>query len=351
MPSKFLQVLERFNNEFNVERFNARGDGETDDTLALQEAYSEARAFAETYEQGAVISYPPGHYLISDTLSTLADGITIKAPGAGGDTGTSPTMLLASPDMADESYMMVFDMPEGVDRPVSGPRVSGLRLGKLEALTNTIHGIYWRAYKGIMEDVRIQQLSGHGIVLEGYDASFQALQNQFGNLDIDRCDGDGLHVIEDFVDSNFYHCNIHGNTNGYIGGCTGNSFIDCHFWGNDVNVNINKASVLMQFVGCRFRESAQHNVILDCTNGTITGFVFGDCIFRGADNLSANNTYDNFIIKRDSVLRNSCNTSCFSAIVIGSCCLSVSGASISVVRSGTAARSGMPARSAGAMSI
>lgn len=284
---------------FAADRFSLPNANSDINTTQMQYLFSEASSYAETEGTGATIELPQASYLLNEGLSLLQDGVNIMAKGPGGDTGTASTMLVATPDMADDSYMLTFDTPEGTDRPVSGPRVEGFRLGKLEALTNTIHGIYFRGYRGIVRDVHIQELTGHGIVIEGYPSPWDAYQNHFILLDIDRCDGDGIHVVSNFIDTNFYACNIHGNANGYYGASTGNKFWGCHFWGNTVNVHI-RGGVQPQFVCCQFREPKEHNVILDATTGAIVGAIIVGSVFRPSDALLANDTYDNLLIKRDS---------------------------------------------------
>jgi len=67
-------LVTRYSEVINVKDYGAKGDGSTDDTTALQAAFTAATA-------GAVIYFPPATYNISSTL-TLSVAVTINGYGA-----------------------------------------------------------------------------------------------------------------------------------------------------------------------------------------------------------------------------------------------------------------------------
>lgn len=77
-------ISDRFADIINVKDFGAKGDGVTDDTEAIQKAFS----FASTKTSGAFVLFPAGTYLVSKQvlfggdLCVYAYGATIKATGS-----------------------------------------------------------------------------------------------------------------------------------------------------------------------------------------------------------------------------------------------------------------------------
>lgn len=62
---------------FNVKNFNAKGDGVTDDTTAIQSAITAAAV------SGGIVFFPPGNYLVSASLSITASGVSFFGSGPG----------------------------------------------------------------------------------------------------------------------------------------------------------------------------------------------------------------------------------------------------------------------------
>lgn len=77
-------LADRFGDVVNVKDFGAKGDGATDDTVAIQATFS----FASTKASGAFVLFPAGTYLVSKQvlfggdLCVYAYGATIKATGS-----------------------------------------------------------------------------------------------------------------------------------------------------------------------------------------------------------------------------------------------------------------------------
>jgi hypothetical protein len=64
----------------SVFTYGAKGDGVTDDTAAIQQAYAAAVAYATLYG-GATLFFPDGTYLISDEIVISAQNITVRGAG------------------------------------------------------------------------------------------------------------------------------------------------------------------------------------------------------------------------------------------------------------------------------
>ena len=65
-------VAELLIDKINVKQFGAKGDGVTDDTVAIQNAFSYLRTYPRAAEDYAELYFPDGEYIISDTI--LIDG-------------------------------------------------------------------------------------------------------------------------------------------------------------------------------------------------------------------------------------------------------------------------------------
>ena len=97
---------------FNVRSFGATGDGTTDDTAAIQAAFTAVQGNTTVY--GGTVFFPPGLYLITTTVTVPAgDGAPLAVRGS----GSSSTLLWAA-----QSNLLSWDGSS----PVSELTVSGL---------------------------------------------------------------------------------------------------------------------------------------------------------------------------------------------------------------------------------
>lgn len=67
-------VKERLDESLSVKAYGAKGDGKTDDTLAIQCAIDNCT--------GGCLNFPTGTYIISDTLNITANGLTLRGTRA-----------------------------------------------------------------------------------------------------------------------------------------------------------------------------------------------------------------------------------------------------------------------------
>lgn len=73
-------VAELLINELNVKQFGAKGDGETDDTEAIQKAFDYLRTYPRADKDYSTLYFPEGEYIVSDTL-TYTNGRYTKIYG------------------------------------------------------------------------------------------------------------------------------------------------------------------------------------------------------------------------------------------------------------------------------
>lgn len=112
----------------DVTAYGARGDGETDDYEAIQQAFDAAG-------QRAVIYFPPGHYRSSDAITASDKSLVIMGDGMGTTriefTGGTDGFDLSLPStdesgIEEESYVTVKDLTLGASVSGSGTAISAV---------------------------------------------------------------------------------------------------------------------------------------------------------------------------------------------------------------------------------
>lgn len=301
MPSKLLQVLERFRNEYSVKRFGAVGDGVTDDTAAIQAAIDAAEASVST-AGGAVVSFPPGKYRVSETITVQEDAITLKGEGGGGDFFAEfGSALIPSEDFANDTYVLSFNSGAKT-RTLYGNKLIGLNIfvEQDETLANTVHGLFWQCAKGLVSDVIIDNMSGRGCGVQGYNANWSTLYSKFFNCQFRRSGTDGCAMLGNCADMFFTNCVFGANgAAGLLNPSSAVLYTACHFTGNVNNVKFNTASTEALFQGCIFETAHEHSFDVDATNGGITRLRLIGCQFDNGPQTS-NNLHDYISIHRDS---------------------------------------------------
>jgi hypothetical protein len=90
---------------FNVQDFGAKGDGVTDDTAAIQAAVNAVPFFPmpeDVTKGGWTVYFPPGRYLISQTIVIGLRRIILRGPGLIGSNGAA--IVTADPDVTMIDY-------------------------------------------------------------------------------------------------------------------------------------------------------------------------------------------------------------------------------------------------------
>jgi len=126
----------------NVRELGVKGDGETDDTAAIQRAIEAHR----------VLYFPSGHYIVSDAIALKSDTVMI---------GLHPTMTQF--DLADSTpgYQGVGSPKAVIEAPAGGRNIlSGFGVST-GGINPRAVGVLWKAGEdSLIDDVRF--LGGHG---------------------------------------------------------------------------------------------------------------------------------------------------------------------------------------------
>lgn len=309
---------------FNVKDYGATGDGETDDAAAIQSAIDAASTAAGS-SGGATVLFPHGSYLVSETLTVQTSNVNLMGLGTAGDTNLagegqgSGTLITPAAAFANDTYVLDITSTSPTN-PLSGNQIKNIRIGKVATLSNTVHGLHYGAYRGVVEDVFIDTVSGHGIVYEG-KVGWNLYETKTTRLQVRGCGQDGLRLTTGATDMHFDMSIIHGCANSLHGvGGASNHFVNCHFYSpiqsggsastTGYNIWYEAAGSRSKFIGCKVEGADNHGVYLDGTTGGGSTFHFLGCNFNHNGDATAN-TYDQFHVGRTS------GSGSYSGILVG----------------------------------
>lgn len=315
---RFTANLSLGDRYYNVQRYGAVGDGTTDDYASIQAAINAAETNSDTTGSGVVV-FPPGVYKVSQTLVISNNAIVLIGTGTGQDnappaTNTGPgAMIVPAGDFANGTYVLRVGT-SGSTAPLGGVRIYGLRISEntSDTLQNTVHGIYFKCYRGFLQDVWVEEMTGDGIVFQGRGAgeggNWNTYETKLHNCHFRRNDGSGIVLYADTADMHFTDVLSHGNGEYGIEWLSGAShhFVSCHIHSNGHggagtlnNVYITGTGSRSKFIGCKFENPGGHNFFVDCTSSGVVDLHVLGCNFNSAG-AKTDNTYDNFIIYRAS---------------------------------------------------
>lgn len=311
--NNYRVLVELLTNEiFNVKNYGALGDGSNDDTAEIQAAIDAAEAAADA-KGGAIVYFPAGEYLVSDTLTVQTDAVKLMGAGAASYTAilsdtSAGTGTLIRPVQAfgASKYVLSLSPALAATRPLNGIRIEGIRVGTHQVLTNTVHGILIKSDRCIGYDVSVDKMTGDGIVFYGRSVadggSWNTFECKFTACHARNCGGSGVRFAQNTADQHFTDC-VFNNCNYGIhfdGNGASMHFVGCHSYSNVLNnVYMDGGGSRSKFIGCKFENSGQHNVNLDCTDSGMSDIHFIGCNFNSGG-YATNNTYDNFIVQRAS---------------------------------------------------
>lgn len=137
----------------DVRRYDARGNGVSDDTRAFQAAINALP------DGGGTVQVPPGDYLINPVIGVqLRDRMHLAmSPG---------TRLLAKPNAAERAYVLNVNGVEDVE--ISGGRIIGERGAHMGTTGEWGHGVMVRGAQRVMvRDLHVSHCWGDGISIGG----------------------------------------------------------------------------------------------------------------------------------------------------------------------------------------
>lgn len=220
-PSSTLVAELILNNEINVNQIGAKGDGETDDTTALQSAIN----FAQT--SGIPIQFMPKTYLLSKVVTTapvylIGNDTTLKSV----DSNLNDALIYMENDGSINSVI------EGIKFDGNKENVSN------ELCAIKICNTAWRDTHTRFENLEIKNFSGNGIVLTGTATHNDVRELKMHKLSIHHCDLNGI-MADSLTDSILTNSSIwHNGKSGLYLYIAGSIRVDnCKFHWNGFNGN------------------------------------------------------------------------------------------------------------------
>jgi hypothetical protein len=255
--------------QYNVQSapFEARGDGRTDDSRAIQEAIEAANAAG-----GGTVYFPAGRYSISRTLTLFS---RIYLVGAGVDATQIQLRPEGNVDLIKSSG---YDEAVGTGLPERGIEFAGLVDLTIEGnnrFNSSGTGLKHYGRSLVIRNATISWCAGTGISSERGIGGEQ-MEAHVSGLVVRDCDGDGIDWRGPH-DSTFVNCHVirsgsegirvrggSGSVRGGFGGA-GTMFLNTHVWGGGTKAwTLEQGAFLTQCSGEGASESQLHIKTSDC---------------------------------------------------------------------------------------
>lgn len=273
----------------NVREFGAKGDGATDDTLAIQGAINYVAG------NGGQVFIPSGTYMISTPLQINTNGVALVGAARGSSDSNLGTIIRAFPGYTGSALIHV-SQGGTPSQPLNGITISHMLIhGGGKTNGTAVDGIYFQAYNSLIFDVETALCSGHGVHVKGLSGWHTYNTKATHCISHDNA-GDGFHwSATGSTDSTeaFCHAFANGGHGSYVGQ-SGHVIDACHHYGNTGHgVMLDGVANGAQLVGSEFEYNKMAGVYLN-DNGTNApwGVMITGCNFYG-NSAGAANTYDN----------------------------------------------------------
>lgn len=270
--------------------YNARGNGTTDDTAAIQAALDSLPV------TGGIVYLPPGKYEISSTLLITQDNTTLIGSGAGNRIGATQQGAGSRIEAAAGVTGSVVSVQRTLDdRTVYGVKIQDIGIDG-DSVGSNVDGLFFRSIRGEIHNVSVKNCTGNGIRIKGY-ASWKATSNKLIACDIGNNNTAGVFFDTDASDNIVNGNVLHDNQDGMVNAQTGQIVNACDFLSNTrYGLFLDNGGSRSRFIGCRFRLNANHGVVLDSNTVGFSDVAFVGCGFE-TNGTVADNTYDHIIFQ------------------------------------------------------
>ena len=256
----------------NVKDYGAKGDGITDDTIAIKKAIEEAELLInDRLTDGAIVFFPQGVYVVSDTLHIMKSGINLK--------GESISTTIK--DIGSTNILIKFNG----DLTIYRSGLSNLTISSNNQQKNLI--LIDRIINSIFENLVISNsydcfnLKNAGKVYFNNIILTQDNTKNISRYGFDITDGSDVHFtnVQIFANAtpNLANCMI-------IRACDGLYFSNSHWHGTVLFLPIdNKTLASVFFDNCYFdRGYSSCLEVQGETTNPYRNFMFTNCYFRNA---------------------------------------------------------------------
>lgn len=268
--------------------YNARGNGSTDDTAAIQAALNAVPT------GGGIVYLPPGRYKITSSLVIQTDNTLLMGAGAGNRSGATQDGYGSriEADAAFTGMPLIKIQRALLDRTVYGVKLRDLTVDGGNYGTG-VDGIYSETVRGELDNVAVHFCTGNGVKVVGY-SSWHASDNRFMACDFSYNGQAGVTFGANGDYNKLVGCILSNNTqDGMYLNQTGIQAEACDFYANArYGLFLDGGGHRSQFTGCKFRMNQQHGVVLDTTTAALSDVVFTGNTFA-TNGTSVTGTYSN----------------------------------------------------------
>jgi hypothetical protein len=216
----------------DVTEHGAQGDGASDDTAAIQTAIDAAAWTDETHTEwrGASVYFPPGEYVISDTLTLPSYTSLVGEPG-----GMSRIKLADGADC--DMVATVLDGTYNERQAIEHLYLDGNRANQ----TMECHGLrFFESMRPLLYHCVITQVNGYALHMAGQSSyTMQPMVSHCVIVENSR----GVGLFAGCTDSLFYNCDIGQNVYGMAIQGGAHVIQGCAIWGNWVGAQVTTAHV------------------------------------------------------------------------------------------------------------
>ena len=265
-------------NFFSVKDFGAKGDGKTDDTIAIQNAINYCQSNNDKF---FTVYFPDGKYLVNGNL-TIAGNIRLKGTysSPGFNLGHCGSVIYSKTD-SSEPLIKIGNMETDLRYGVMIEDIAIYGDYKTPPKRDVIHNIKG-GWEFLMRNVFIRFFKGHA--LYGYNLYDSVIENcSFISCGLDDVEGTYKYTVK-----------LTDSTTDTTDDSNAIKFTNCHFEHSQLFVEFDKAREIV-FTSCKFENESGVN--------TQPTFKFGDRvynnIFNGCTFMCATNTKD--YLFRDTV--------------------------------------------------
>ncbi|MFJ2110632.1 glycosyl hydrolase family 28-related protein [Streptomyces sp. NPDC087850] len=260
-----------------VTSHGARGDGVTDDTVAIQAAIAACPV-------GGVVYFPAGVYVLAATLD-LPPGVTLQGShsnlmvGPGMTDSDFACWIQAGPEFVGSSVIQIVGDDDGDHPAINGEqRLTNLMIDGSQLTDASIDGVYAKGnvQNVVMNNVCIRQIPNNGIVTAARDDGVHPFSWRLHHVMVDNCHANGI-LFTGNTDVTLDDVQVIGSwAQGIVlTNCTNAQVVGCRTeWNGSHGYRITgewggwEGSGGMLMSGCSTDRNGGHGVLIDATGNT-----------------------------------------------------------------------------------
>lgn len=153
-----------------------------------------------------------------------------------------------------------------------------------------VHGLFWRGHTGAIDRVRVSNMSGDGIRVEGY-ATWATYDTMLSRCITSDNAGSGIHCSTAAQDLHIVQCISFNNDAGIQIRAASQQITNCHTYNNRLNVWFNNNGARTKILNLKCEGAEQHGILFDNTTAGTSDVQIAESNFKN-NGESLTNTFD-----------------------------------------------------------